>query len=376
MSFTGSCFLAGATQGIPVALRANASATVAQAADGTTWELPHRDTTLRRGGHDGAMLFLTGRQDGGPTLCSADPAFTTELRLCAGRVLNPEFVRLGAHGRRRLGCLGLVLAGLLVLMLGTGAALWWVATNGVRQAVAALPPSIDRQLGDAGFSQMDLGGERTTDPLLTGAVEAIAARLRSQAERHDFDFRFTVVRADTINAFALPGGQMVVYTGLIAQCDDPAQLAGVMAHEMAHVTRRHGLHGVARQAGLLIGVQLLLGDVSGLAGLATQGGMTAIINGYSRDMEHEADTEGARMLAAAGFDPLAMATFFGRLAAAGDKSPGWLAWMSTHPDHAERIAAITALAPKLPRGMAVALDLDWQAVRAAAGATTAGIEAP
>lgn len=376
MSFTGTCFPAGATQGIPVSLRAHASATVAQATDGTTWELPHRDATLRRGGHDGTMLFVRGREDGAPTLCCADPDFATELRLSAGRVLDPEFARLGAPARRRLGCIAVGLAILLTLLVGTAAALWWAATSGVRHAVAALPPSIDRQLGDAGFSQMDLGGERSTDPLLTGAVEAIAVRLRAQAERHDFDFRFTVVRADTINAFALPGGQMVVYTGLIAQCDDPGQLASVLAHEMAHVTRRHGLHGVARQAGLLIGVQLLLGDVSGLAGLATQGGMTAIISGYSRDMEREADVEGARMLAAAGFDPLAMASFFGRLAEAGDQAPGWLQWMSTHPDHAERIAAITALAPTLPRGTAAALDLDWRAIRTAAGATVAGIEAP
>ena len=119
-----------------------------------------------------------------------------------------------------------------------------------------------------------------------------------------FDLRIQVVDAPQINAFALPGGQIVVYTGLLRKAARPEQVAGVIAHEMAHVTLRHGLRGIAKQVGVLVGVQVLTGDLSGLA---AQVATAAISNAYSRDAEREADAEGARMLAAAGIDPVLIA---------------------------------------------------------------------
>ena len=114
--------------------------------------------------------------------------------------------------------------------------------------------------------------------------------------------------------------------------------------------------------------QLLFGDASGVIAIAAQGATLAVLTGYSRDMEREADAEGARMMAAAGLDPRGMIGFFTLLKAEpGSEMPEGLQWMSTHPQHEARIAALEALIPDLPRGEPAALDLDWGAVRRAAG---------
>jgi len=234
------------------------------------------------------------------------------------------------------------------------------------RTITDLPISVDRQIGDAGYQQMDLGGTKVTDPIIDAAVKAMVDRLAAQALPTGFAYRIQVVRSDQVNAFALPGGQIVVYTGLLKKATRPEQVAGVLGHEIAHVTRRHGLQGLAGQVGVMIGLQVLLGDASGLAGLAGQGAMTAILNGYSRDKEREADAEGLRMLMAAGIDPQGLPEFFNLLKGeAGSEMPGMLTWMSTHPEHDERIANLRQQIAAAPSTAIRPLDLDWAAVQAA-----------
>jgi predicted Zn-dependent protease len=166
-----------------------------------------------------------------------------------------------------------------------------------------------------------------------------------------------------VNAFALPGGTIVVFTGLIEKSADAEQVAGVLAHEMSHATLRHGLQRVSQSLGLAVGVQLLLGDTQGLIAAGAELFQLATINGYSREQESEADDEGVRMLHAAGIDPLGFARFFTTLKDEHGDLPGVVSWMSTHPQHDVRIAAVRERLASLEARDYRPIELDWADVQ-------------
>jgi predicted Zn-dependent protease len=165
-----------------------------------------------------------------------------------------------------------------------------------------------------------------------------------------------------MNAYALPGGYITVFTGLIAESDSAEEVAGVIAHEMAHVTKRHGLERVTGQVGIVIGIQLLLGDVSGLLALGVELGQYATQNSYSRLQETEADLEGARMMHDAGIDPTSVVTLFEDLKS--DDPLGLPEWMSTHPDTQGRIDRLKEYAKTLPEKKYETFEeIDWDDIK-------------
>lgn len=235
-------------------------------------------------------------------------------------------------------------------------------------SVMALPTSVDRMLGDSAGASVDAElGPAVTSPAITACIEAPMRRLIANAEDTEgHDFRIEVHRSDEVNAFAMPGGRMVVLTGLIEAADDQEEAVGVMAHELAHVTHRDGLRAVARDAGWAVAFQMLIGD-DGTALLGLAGNVASLVgeNAYSRDAESHADEEGAHTMARAGYDPLGMARFFERLEGVpGTEMPHALAFLSSHPEHAERVAAVRALAPTLERAAAPESTCDWAALKA------------
>ena len=198
-------------------------------------------------------------------------------------------------------------------------------------------------------------------------LDQVIARLRPHASEPDVDFRIRAVDSEEVNAFALPGGQMVVMGGLLEAAEGPEEVAGVLAHEMAHVTERHGLKGAAHGAGRWLALSLLIGDDSAWVALAGQAADVASGSAYSREQEAAADAEGARLMAAAGLDPTALARFFERLKQEpGSELTGMASWISSHPEHDERIAHVRELAATLPTAPHRPLNVDWAAVRAAA----------
>lgn len=333
----------------------------------TTVTVPWSEMRLEIAGAMGDMAFCHHRGSGA-IVCSDDPAFARALRDQAPLSAREALAEVDARARRRRSLrrgivIGVLLAGALIV-----AGVWWGLTAGLGRAVESLPASIDRDLGDSSYASMELGGPVIDAPAATAAIDGIVQRLAAHAHGADgaaFEFRVAIVRSDQVNAFALPGGRIVVYTGLIEKSESAEQVAGVIGHEMAHVTLRHGLHGVARQLGWTVAVGLLLGDVGGLTGVAAQGALSAAINGYSRDMERAADAEGGRMLAAAGMDVRGIAEFFALLKQeTGSESVGIAQWFSTHPEHDERIASARELAAKLQPEAPPRLTIDWAAVKA------------
>lgn len=212
------------------------------------------------------------------------------------------------------------------------------------------------------------------DPEITDYVQHLGYRLVAQNEDSIYrEFRFFVVADPSINAFALPGGYIGLHTGLIMASESEHELAGVLAHEIAHVTQRH----IARRAELskqlslptlasMIGSILLAvrNSQAGLAALAaTQAGNAQAIINHTRSNESEADRIGIKMLEDAGFDPVGMVTFFEKMQKAAMYSRRPPEFLSTHPLSRSRVADARARATE-KRTPYIATSLSYQLTKA------------
>lgn len=211
----------------------------------------------------------------------------------------------------------------------------------------------DVQLGREAAAQVERQMPIVRDSQLQSYIEGIGRRLVGTGLAGDYPYTFKVVNDKSINAFALPGGPTYVHTGLIASADNEAQLAGVMAHEIAHVALRHGTNQASKAnliqlpamlAGAIIGNGSMLGQ---LAQLGIGLGANSVLLKYSRNAESDADILGARMMARAGYNPIESARFFEKLeAAGGSRGPQFLA---SHPNPGNRMKTIQEEIQYLPR---------------------------
>ncbi len=216
----------------------------------------------------------------------------------------------------------------------------------------------DIQLGQEAAQQVRQQSQVVQDPVITDYVKRVGDRLAStpEARASGFQFTFTPLNDAQVNAFALPGGPMFIYTGLLKAVDNEAELAGVMGHEMSHVILRHGTHEVSKAKAVELPAALL-GAAAGnqslsgqLANLGLNLGANGIILHFSREAESEADNLGARIMAEAGYNPIEMANFFRKLEQSGGQGNSALAqFLSDHPNPGNRERAIQQEAASLPR---------------------------
>lgn len=203
----------------------------------------------------------------------------------------------------------------------------------------------------------EFGGEYGS-PDLKRYVDGIGQLLARTAERRDLKFTFTLLNSDIINAFATPGGYIYITRGLMALADNEAQLAGVLAHEIGHITALHHArrHGQSLLANIGLAAVGILGGRS--AAELGQLGAVSVLQSFSRGNEYEADDLGVRYLSRAGFDPGAMAGFLAKLRAdtrltaqRRGESPDAVDqfnYLATHPAPKARVERATALANKIP----------------------------
>jgi predicted Zn-dependent protease len=244
--------------------------------------------------------------------------------------------------------------------LSAAAAVLTVTTFTAKPAAAVNLFSVEQdvQVGRQAAAQAEHQLPILRDAAAEGYVNAIVQRLAGSAPGPRFSYRARVVEAADINAFALPGGFLYVNRGLISAARSEAELAGVLAHEMAHVAERHGTEQATKAYGAQAGIGLLGQILAGRdrrLGLGEQIvgslGVNALFMKFSRDAENEADRVGAAMMARAGYDPLAMASFFDLLQQQRGSNPNAVAqFFSSHPAPANRSANIRAQARQLGRG--------------------------
>ena len=208
------------------------------------------------------------------------------------------------------------------------------------------------QIGRQLAMEVEQQAKLVDDPIITEYVNRVGQNvvLHSDAK---IPFTIKVIDSDEPNAFALPGGFFFVNRGLILAAENESELAGVMAHEIAHIAARHAMENQGK--GALINYGALAGMIFGGPIVSTVlqngGGILAGLASlkFSRGAEEEADKLGVQYLYAAGYDPTGMATMFEKLASMNKKKPGTLARLfSTHPQPTDRREASTALAARFP----------------------------
>ncbi len=208
------------------------------------------------------------------------------------------------------------------------------------------------RLGRQLAAEVDRQARFVEDPLITEYVNRVGQNIVLHSDAK-IPFTIKVIDSDEVNAFALPGGFFYVNKGLLLAADNEAELAGVMAHEIAHVAARHAVENQAKGRlleYLAIGTSIFLGGVPGMIFQNTAGlGLLGAFMKFSRGAEEEADSLGVQYMYAAGYDPTAMATMFEKLEAKNKKKPGFIARaFSSHPAPPDRRAASLNLAARFP----------------------------
>ena len=207
----------------------------------------------------------------------------------------------------------------------------------------------EAELGEAAFREVKSRSYLIEDSRLN-LVRGVGERIAAAAGRNDFRWEFLLIGSDEANAFALPGGKVAVYSGILPYCEDEDGLAAVMAHEVAHVLARHGAERLSQARIFEIGGTAVSAVFSGgspvvqktALGAYGMGGKLGILLPFSRKHEAEADEIGLVLMAKAGFRPRAAVDFWRRLLAGGqDGRKSEI--LSSHPSGEERVRRLEEL---------------------------------
>ena len=310
-----------------------------------TGALPMAGLVIRRGGHNEEQIFFEHPEFPGWSIYSADAALARDPIL---RVRPEIGKQLRAAEKSRKGTPLPVKIGLLLLALFFGGlVLLWTQKDRIADYIAGkIPVEWEAKFGDQVFASVASEGKLLTNSVWDGPVSNITSRLLPVVEKSGYDFKFHIMDDTNFNAFAIPGGHVVIHTGLLEAAESAEEVAGVLGHELAHVTRRHSLRNIIKSAGLMITLQALIGDTSGLFGIAAEGSRYLLQQKFSRDFEREADDTGWGYLVEANIDPRGMTRSFEKIRemiAASDMAvmEGTLALANTHPTSQERIDRLT-----------------------------------
>ncbi len=221
------------------------------------------------------------------------------------------------------------------------------------------------QLGQQYAAQINQELPIVTDPEITRYINALGNQIAARADDRGLNWQFYVVNDRQVNAFAVPGGFIYVNRGLIERAATMSELAGVLGHEIAHVTERHSMERMrdAQRAEGGVGVICVVTGVcnSGLASGVINVAAGAGFARFSRDDENEADAQGIQHVVRAGIDPRGIPTMFRRLLEERQRSPGALdAFFATHPLEEDRIAATEARINQIDPAIRDGLDRDTQ----------------
>jgi Zn-dependent protease with chaperone function len=290
-------------------------------------------------------------------------------RLLSGAPESMKDAFAGAQGRRRSmgrrfsaavavygAVISLPLLLLLAFLLNIGHLVDWIAEK--------IPVHYEDRIGDVVLAQTRAQMKLIDSGPAHEAVQAIGERLTAGSA---YRYRWFIADRKDINAFAAPGGVIVVHAGLIAQTAQAEELAGVLAHEVAHVEHRHSLKNLMKTAGLSVLLSLVLGDWSGTALGNAAGKLTELK--FSRDAETDADREGLRRLVDAGIAPHPMADFFSKLSS---KESGMMpSMLATHPASAEREERLRSMIAALPTKQYAPLPFNWAEIKTSLNLPTA-----
>ncbi len=254
----------------------------------------------------------------------------------------------------------LVIQSLLAIAICVGI---WLGFSQIPFFKNKFEPSIsianEEKLGDKLFEFYVQNEDIIALPILDSALSAVTERLLTANGKTDYEYKFIVVKDDQINAFALPGGRIVVYSGLIALTDSPEELASVLAHEMGHTEGKHVTKKLVKELGMTLVLSVLTGtDATILSELLR----TITSTAFDRKQEKEADNFGLQLLEKAQINPSNFAVVFRKM----DQKNSWdksMEIISTHPHNSSRIQNALEYKTQIGFEAKPISVLDWGAIK-------------
>lgn len=218
----------------------------------------------------------------------------------------------------------------------------------------------EEKLGDLFWEHLGDEGDQITDSITVGAMDSLITRICVANEIPRDRIKVHVFRSDMVNAFAMPGGHLVVNSALMMKCKNPEQLCGVLAHELAHIELRHVMQKLVRE----IGTAVLLNITTGGSEAGQIGEVVGVLSSkaFDRDMEREADMKAVEYLTVAEIDPHPFADFL-YLSGNGEMEET-LEWLSTHPASKERMEyVLEEIAKRQFELKPVIAESTWESVK-------------
>jgi predicted Zn-dependent protease len=311
---------------------------------------------------DAADVLLSLKEDGAQTLFVADPSFAQVL---LARAPGLSSARQRWQGLKP----GLGVLGAVALLVG---GLWALDVHPSQAVARHMPLQARLKLGQAVIASMAKDRKVCETPASRAALERLTRRLSLAAADKPLSARVVILDWSLVNAFAVPGGQIILTRGLLQRAGSGDEVAGVLAHELGHTLELHPEAGIVRAMGLAAATQLAL---AGSQGTVSNVGLLLTQLRYTRIAEREADAHALRMLKGAGIAAKGFGDFFERLE--GKRPSGETAKtasefeviLHTHPSTADRIALVRSQ-PTYPATPSLS-DGDWRALREACGSPAA-----
>lgn len=295
---------------------------------------------INAGGAGNRYIFLKDLNQDIISIYTSDKSIFKDSNIISNEKLANEIKKSKNTINKPLIIVGIVL---MIIILGI-TSLFFFKDKMVEGIANQVPKEWEKTAGDKLFNTMSLQYHFIKNDSLKKEFLKVAAPLFKQVEKDGTKIEIYFVKDPTINAFALPGGKVIIQTGLIQNAESWEEVLGVLGHELAHVTRRHHVRGIINNIGIFAILSAAFGDVSALAGtFANMGGELASLSN-SRDFENEADETGLKYLENAQINPQGMVTFFETLKKEHQTELDStlnktidLSFLSTHPNTQDRI---------------------------------------
>src|SRR4029453_4162239 len=320
---------------------------------------PRGEGRQTQGSYAGEQIRLERGNPFPEVLLVDDPGFLTSLHETA-----PTFGRRFPDPRNRRRRI-LLTIGAALISIGAGAVLYmWGIPAAAGVLAARVPVSWEERLGNAAVNEIVGSQPRCVDADREAAIMAIVNRLLEPVPNVPYKFRGTIVNESTVNAFAVPGGQIVLLRGLVERSKTPEELAGVLAHEIQHVLKRHATRLLLQHASTGLMLVAVSGDLTGVMAYGLESARVLGTLSYSRGLESEADSEGVHMLMAANGNPGGMIVFFEKVGPVEGNLPSATRYLTSHPLAVDRVDNLKKLVASIPhQSRPLELNREWDDVR-------------
>jgi Zn-dependent protease with chaperone function len=251
------------------------------------------------------------------------------------------------------------LAVLVVILLA--GVYWGISTIVPWAGLKLIKPTTETELGEQMYQSMMQG--QTIDHQRTKLLQEFA---KSMNLSNTYPIKLTVVKNREVNAYAIPGGNIVVYSGILKAMKSPDELAALLGHESAHINDRHSLRSILRSAATGLIVSVVINDISGIFSIVVENAEGLRTMHFSRGNEKSADEEGMKILIKNNIHPLAMKQLMQRLKENSPEIPEVLSFMQSHPATDERIKHATEFAVPYKNSSFASnpvLDSIWSALK-------------